>query len=112
MINFAIGFVVAGILAYILVSVFWKSKKDDKKSNGIKNPTKGVKNDDELNKIENIKKLEEYVLNMKGTIANKDVEKLLGVADATATRYLDELEKKGLLRQVGDTGRGVFYEKQ
>ncbi len=48
---------------------------------------------------------------MEGTIANKDVGELLNVADATATYYLDELEKKGLLRQVGDTGRGVYYGK-
>jgi len=110
MINFAIGFVAAGIVAYLLVLVFWP-RLDKNRSNGVKSPTNGVKNDDELNKEENIKKLEGYVLNMKGTITNKDVEKLLGVSDATATRYLDELEKKGLLRQVGDTGRGVFYEK-
>jgi len=42
-------------------------------------------------------------------ITNNDVEKLLGVSDATATRYLDELEKEGKLKQVGKTGQGVFY---
>lgn len=43
-------------------------------------------------------------------ITNNDVEKLLGVSDATATRYLDELEKQGKVRQVGKTGRSVYYQ--
>ncbi|MBU0999386.1 winged helix-turn-helix transcriptional regulator [Patescibacteria group bacterium] len=42
-------------------------------------------------------------------ITNNDVEKLLGVSDATATRYLDELEKEGKIRQIGTTGQGVYY---
>jgi Fic family protein len=46
-----------------------------------------------------------------GKITNNDIEKLLGISDATATRYLDELEKEGLIRQVGKTGGGVYYEK-
>jgi len=33
------------------------------------------------------------------------------VSDATATRYLEELEKEGFIRQVGRTGRHVYYEK-
>lgn len=44
-------------------------------------------------------------------ISNDDIQKLLGVSDATATRYLDALEKEGLIRQVGGEGRGVYYEK-
>jgi Fic family protein len=44
-------------------------------------------------------------------IANKDVEKLLGVSDATAERYLNELEKEGILKQIGDKGNAVFYKK-
>lgn len=46
----------------------------------------------------------------KAKITNNDVEKLLGVSDATATRYLDELEKQGKVRQVGERGRFVYYE--
>ena len=42
-------------------------------------------------------------------IVNNDIEKLLGVSDATATRYLDELEKEGKVRQVGKTGNAVYY---
>lgn len=47
----------------------------------------------------------------KGKISNDEVEKLLHVSDATATRYLEVLEKEGKIKQVGKTGRGVTYQK-
>ena len=43
-----------------------------------------------------------------GKIQNNDVEKLVGVSNATAERYLDELEKEGKLTQHGSIGQGVF----
>jgi len=45
----------------------------------------------------------------KETVTNNDIEKLLGVSDATATRYLSELEREGKIVQIGKTGRGVEY---
>ncbi|MFH1956738.1 MAG: DUF977 family protein [Patescibacteria group bacterium] len=59
-------------------------------------------------KTENKEKILEYFRNNE-KIANNDVEKLLGVSDATAERYLDELEKEGKLTQRGKIGQGVFY---
>lgn len=50
-------------------------------------------------------------LNTKNKITNDEVEKLLHVSDATATRYLSALEKEGKLQQVGKTGPGVAYQK-
>ena len=47
----------------------------------------------------------------KSQITNDEVEKLLHVSDATATRYLEQLEKEGKIKQVGKTGKGVMYEK-
>jgi len=44
-------------------------------------------------------------------VANKDVEKILGVSDSTATRYLTDLEQKGVIKQMGTDGQGVYYEK-
>jgi predicted HTH transcriptional regulator len=49
------------------------------------------------------------VVKDRGVITNNDVEKLLDVSDATAERYLDELEKDGKLVQEGKTGRSVSY---
>ena len=58
----------------------------------------------------NRKKIIEY-FESRGRVSNNEIEELLGVSDSTATRYLDELEKKELIRQVGKTGRSVYYEK-
>lgn len=44
-------------------------------------------------------------------VSNNEVQKLLRVSDATATRYLDMLEKEGRLRQEGKTGKHVVYVK-
>lgn len=44
-------------------------------------------------------------------ISNNEVEKALGMSDATAERRLNELEKEGVLKQVGRVGRNVYYEK-
>jgi len=44
-----------------------------------------------------------------GEVRNDDVERAFGVSDATATRYLDELEAEGLLEQIGERGRYVSY---
>lgn len=59
------------------------------------------------------KKLEKILefLNAKGKITNDEVEKLLHVSDATATRYLSALEKQGKIKQVGKTGKAVTYTK-
>ncbi len=50
-------------------------------------------------------------LTTKTKITNDEVEKLLHVSDATATRYLSALEKEGKIKQVGKTGTGVVYSK-
>ena len=44
-------------------------------------------------------------------ITNDEVEKFLHVSDATATRYLSELEKEGKIKQNGRTGKGVSYSR-
>ena len=45
----------------------------------------------------------------RGRMTNNDIEKLLGVSDATVTRYMEELEREGKVRQVGAEGRYVYY---
>ncbi len=42
-------------------------------------------------------------------VVNNDIEKLLRVSDATATRYMNELEKEQKVRQIGKTGNAVYY---
>ena len=45
----------------------------------------------------------------KSELTNNDVEKLLSVSDATATRYLDELEKEKIIEAFGDSKRATKY---
>ena len=52
-----------------------------------------------------------HALTTKTKITNDEVEKLLHVSDATATRYLSALEKEGKIKQSGKTGHGVVYSK-
>lgn len=59
-------------------------------------------------KTENKQKILEFI-QANGKIKNNEVEKLAGVSNATAERYLDELEKEGKLTQHGAIGQGVFY---
>lgn len=66
--------------------------------------------EDVRKKRENLEKIRVLFAERK-RLANNEVEKFLGVSDATATRYLDELEKEGFIRQVGRTGKHVYYER-
>lgn len=50
-------------------------------------------------------------LNTKGKVTNDDVEKFLHASDATATRYLSQLEKEGKIKQHEKTGKAVTYTK-
>ncbi|MEK9186523.1 MAG: helix-turn-helix domain-containing protein [Patescibacteria group bacterium] len=44
-------------------------------------------------------------------LTNSHIKMMLDIPESTATRYLEELEKEGKIRQVGRTGRSVYYEK-
>ena len=61
-------------------------------------------------KRKKLDKILEFV-STKGSVTNDQVEKLLHVSDATATRYLTQLEKEGKLKQEGKTGKSVSYSK-
>jgi Fic family protein len=64
----------------------------------------------EAEKEKNLERVMEY-FSGRGQVSNDDVEQFLGVSDATAERYLNELEHSGRIRQVGQTGKHVVYEK-
>lgn len=44
-------------------------------------------------------------------LTNSHIHMMLDIPESTATRYLDELEKEGRVRQVGQTGAHVYYER-
>src|SRR3989339_2168187 len=45
----------------------------------------------------------------KGQLTNEDIRKLLRCSDATARRFLTELEKEGKIQQIGNDGISVHY---
>ena len=47
----------------------------------------------------------------QASITNDEVEKLLHISDATSTRYLEQLEKEGKIKQEGRTGKSVSYSR-
>ena len=97
---FILGVIVGGIAMHIL------SKKGGKAELSIIDKQAADK-----------KKLKEDLLDFldfiesQGQITNDQIQQMLDMSDATVTRYLDELEKEGKIRQVGQTGRSVYYEK-
>ncbi len=42
-------------------------------------------------------------------VTRGDIEKLLDVSDVTANKYLNELESENKIKQVGNTGKNVYY---
>jgi len=51
-------------------------------------------------------------IQQRGTMTNDEVQALLSVSDATAERYLQELETAGRITQVGREGKSVSYKIQ
>ena len=68
----------------------------------------GLVSEQTAKKVENKQKILTFVQEHE-QIKNDDVEKLAGVSNATAERYLSELEKEGKLVQHGKIGQSVFY---
>lgn len=101
--------IILGIIIFVAIMVpglIWAVRED---SRGTEAPLdysqKQVKE-----KTENLQKILDFMVE-KGKVTNNDVEKLLGVSNATVERYLDELEKDGKLKQIGKTGQSVYYQK-
>ena len=59
-------------------------------------------------KEKNKKRILEFI-DSRDKASNDEIQDFLGVSDATAERYLDELEQEGHISQVGSTGSGVTY---
>ena len=95
---FILGAVVGGALVWFVKKIPEKKKKESLIE--IQAREKSTKKKSILGLLETQDKL-----------SNNYIEKMLGFSDATAERYLDELEKEGKVKQMGDTGSGVYYEK-
>lgn len=96
-ITFIIGFVLGGAIVYLIfrtqkkasISIYTEKQQNEKH------------------------KRKEKILTMireKGKVTNNDIERVLSVSDASASNYLQELEREGKIEQVGERGRFVSYK--
>jgi Fic family protein len=99
-----VGGVVTGIVISTITCLLWPKKRAEA---GVKEKIVYMSTD-EAEKSENLAKLEQE-LSGRDKITNAEVEKLLGVSDTTATRYLDDLEAAGKIAQV-DAGPETYYQ--
>lgn len=98
-------YLILGIVVGFIVGWVVKPSKIEK----IMKKSDNFFSEQEKQKQENLEKARNYIKG-KEKITNNDIQKLLGVSDATTIRYLDELEKEGLIKQVGKSGPLVHYE--
>ena len=95
---FIIGVVVGGVVVWLLI------KNRVSSEGGLSQINVAKRERVEENKAKIVAMLRE-----KGSVTNNDIERAVGVSDATATRYLQELEDEGKIEQVGTEGRFVKY---
>lgn len=104
----------AGIIIGIIIGLVVKNKKAIMTQSCCapsKSGQLGIMTERIEEKQKNIAKLKEFISQKTDNITNDEVQSLLKVSDATAERYLDEIEKEGLIEQVGKTGKYTYYEK-
>lgn len=51
------------------------------------------------------------ILEGESKISNRDITNKLNISRASVIRYLDELEAEGKVKQIGKTGKMVYYSK-
>ncbi|MBU1117407.1 winged helix-turn-helix transcriptional regulator [Patescibacteria group bacterium] len=95
------------VIGIVLGSIFSARKRNSKLPKTI--GQEGFIPEQTERKEENKEKILEF-LKHNSKIVNDDVEKLVKVSNATAERYLDELEEENKIKQVGKTGNAVYYE--
>lgn len=93
------------VIGIVLGVVFGRRNSNVQSKQSLDKP-----NDFAQGKAENLEKILVYLGAHGGKASNDDIEKLLGVSDATVTRYFQELEEQGRVRQIGAEGKYVYYE--
>jgi len=93
--------VIGLVVGYVIARVQLRQKN---RSSQVVNPVQVKQHQQNLQKI-----LDSLAAGQE--ITNDKVELILGVSDATAERYLNELEHQGKLVQIGKTGQNVMYKK-
>ncbi|MFY9457505.1 MAG: DUF977 family protein [Candidatus Spechtbacterales bacterium] len=101
-------FLIIGVVGILIGCYLALPKVRAKAHLGAKKKANIIK-EQQAEKEENLSKIREFIRG-RDSVTNDEVEKLLGVSDATTERYLDDLEREGILKQEGRTGRFARYK--
>ena len=95
-VSFILGLIIGSIGVYYVIR--------QRKVSGIASHVQNQQSEKQRRKEEILAMVRE-----KGSVKNNDIETALGVSDASATNYLQELEREDKIEQVGERGRFVSY---
>ncbi len=100
--------VVGGVVGVAIALGIREDKKNETSAEkigaGLDERNKAIQNEKDSKKKQILE-----LLAKQDNITNNDAQKTLKISDATATRYLDELEAEGKIQAVGDSAREIKY---
>ena len=94
------------VIALVGFGIYKLRKKPD-----VAVPVVESKNKQTEDKEREKKAMLDFMVSGNQPLTNERARMMLGISEATATRYFDELQKEGKIKQVGKEGAHVFYEK-
>ena len=110
---FLLSLIIISLLIFVFLykSRYSNTKDKTKEDDSVKIVGEGLSQyQKELQGIkENRKSQILELFKTKKELTNNDIEKFLGVSDATVTRYFDELEKEGVIEAFGESRRATKY---
>ena len=110
---FLLSLIIISLLIFVFLykSRYLNTKDKTKEDDSVKIVGEGLSQyQKELQGIkENRKSQILELFKTKKELTNNDIEKFLGVSDATVTRYFDELEKEGVIEAFGESRRATKY---
>lgn len=103
--------ILSGVVTGLIIGLFlWRKKNSslnaDKNNN---DELQGIVKDRSDQMEKNLAKALEFIVDKK-KITNDELQSYLNISNATAARYLEELEKRGRLKQIGETGKYTYYQ--
>ncbi|MSU60672.1 MAG: winged helix-turn-helix transcriptional regulator [Candidatus Staskawiczbacteria bacterium] len=119
--NYMLIFIIGAFLGF-LVAWFWFNKKEKETKKEAGRVEREVQTEREIwygfsefnEKMAGIKRERKRrvlgELKKVGKMRTSGVADLLDISRATAFRYLEELEKEGIIEQIGKTGHEVEYK--
>lgn len=101
-------YILLGVVVGIIISRFIAFRKRKTVMSVGEKALKDLNEEKKMKREERKRKIME-LFKKQEKVTNNDVEKLLGVSDASVTSYFDELEAEGKIKQIGGERRNTYY---